>query len=177
MVDWLTPRFARGLSKFGVIATPLTKLLKEAFGWSEEADKAFQALKGALFAAPILQLTDFAKPFIVECDVLGSGFSAVLHHGVGPWPSTVGNPLPSVTPSWLHMSVSSSALYKRCDIGDPTFGSDNFEYNLKFLLDQRLSTIPQHHWISKLFGYDFTVEYRPGCLNTLADALSGRDVD
>jgi hypothetical protein len=42
------------------------------------------------------------------------------------------------------------------------------------LLDQRLSTVPQHQWISKLFGYDFTVEYRPGRLNTVADALSRR---
>jgi hypothetical protein len=45
-------------------------------------------------------------------------------------------------------------------------------YNLKFLLDQRLSTIPQHTWVSKLFGYDITVEYRPGRLNAAADALS-----
>ena len=48
-------------------------------------------------------------------------------------------------------------------------------YSLKFMLDQRLSTVPQHHWISKLFGYDFSVEYRPGRLNTVADALSRRD--
>jgi hypothetical protein len=42
------------------------------------------------------------------------------------------------------------------------------------MLDQRLSTIPQHQWISKLFGFDFDVEYRPGRLNTVADALSQR---
>ena len=48
-------------------------------------------------------------------------------------------------------------------------------YSLKFLLDQRLSTVPQHQWISKLFGFDFTVEYRPGRLNSAADALSRRD--
>jgi hypothetical protein len=45
------------------------------------------------------------------------------------------------------------------------------------MLDQRLSTIPQHHWISKLFGYDFRVEYRAGSLNTVTDALSRRDGD
>jgi hypothetical protein len=43
------------------------------------------------------------------------------------------------------------------------------------MLDQRLSTIPKHNWISKLFGYNFRVEYRPGRLNTAADALSQRD--
>jgi hypothetical protein len=50
-------------------------------------------------------------------------------------------------------------------------------YSLKFLLDQRLSTVPQHQWISKLFGFDFTAEYRPGRLNTVADALSRRDTE
>jgi hypothetical protein len=48
-------------------------------------------------------------------------------------------------------------------------------YALKFMLDQRLSTIPQHQWITKLFGYNFSVEYKPGRLNTVADALSRRD--
>jgi len=42
------------------------------------------------------------------------------------------------------------------------------------LLDQRLSTVPQHQWVSKLFGFDFSVEYRSGRLNTVADALSRR---
>jgi hypothetical protein len=50
-------------------------------------------------------------------------------------------------------------------------------FALKFPLDQRLSTVPQHQWISKLFGIDFTIEYRPGRLNTVADALLRRDSD
>jgi hypothetical protein len=45
------------------------------------------------------------------------------------------------------------------------------------LLDQRLSTVPQHQWVSKLFSFDFDVEYRPGRLNTVADALSRRDAE
>ena len=31
--------------------------------------------------------------------------------------------------------------------------------------------------MSKLFGYDLTVEYRAGKLNTVADALSRRDAE
>jgi hypothetical protein len=48
-------------------------------------------------------------------------------------------------------------------------------YSLKYLLDQQLSTIPQHHWVGKLLGFDFTVEYKPGRTNVVADALSRRD--
>jgi len=48
---------------------------------------------------------------------------------------------------------------------------------LKYLLDQRLSTIPRHRRVSKLFGYDFKVEFKPGKQNAAADALSRRDED
>jgi len=37
--------------------------------------------------------------------------------------------------------------------------------------------IPQHTWVSKLFGYTFSVSYRPGHQNAAADALSRRDED
>lgn len=50
-------------------------------------------------------------------------------------------------------------------------------WSLKFILDQRLTTIPQHTWVTKLFGYDLFVEYRLGKLNTVADAPSRHDAD
>jgi len=37
--------------------------------------------------------------------------------------------------------------------------------------------ILQHTWVTKLLGYDLSVKYRLGKLNTVADALSRRDED
>lgn len=48
---------------------------------------------------------------------------------------------------------------------------------MKYMPDQRLSTAPQHEWIRKLFGFDFSMEYMPGCLNIVADALSCRELE
>jgi hypothetical protein len=48
---------------------------------------------------------------------------------------------------------------------------------LKYLLDQRLSTIPQHQWMSKLLGFYFRVEYKSGTTNVVADALSCHDTE
>jgi hypothetical protein len=48
-------------------------------------------------------------------------------------------------------------------------------YSLKYLLDQRMSTIPQHHWVGKLLGFDFAVEFKPEHSNAVVDALSRRD--
>ena len=56
-----------------------------------------------------------------------------------------------------------------------TFIIRSDHYSLKYILDQRLSTIPQHQWVSKLLGYDFSVEYKPGRHNIVADALSRKE--
>jgi hypothetical protein len=50
-------------------------------------------------------------------------------------------------------------------------------FSLKYLLYQCLSTIPQHSWVSKLFGFQFTMEFKPGRQNTAADAMSHRGKD
>jgi hypothetical protein len=77
--------YRKFIQDFGIIAAPLTKLLKkEGFKWCPDADSAFQTLKKALSSAPVLQLPDFEQSFIVDCDASGSGFGAVLHQNQGP---------------------------------------------------------------------------------------------
>ena len=116
---------------------------------------------------------------MVDCDASGTGFGAVLHQGEGPL-AFYSRPF-----AQRHLKL---AAYERELIGlvqavrhwRPYLWGRKFvvridHYALKFMLDQRLSTVPQHQWISKLFGFDFSVEYRPGRLNVVADALSRRN--
>jgi hypothetical protein len=49
------------------------------------------------------------------------------------------------------------------------------QQSLKFLLKQKVGTLFQRKWISKLLGYDFVVEYKKGVENRVADALSRKD--
>ena len=44
--------------------------------------------------------------------------------------------------------------------------------SLKYLLQQRISTMDQQRWLVKLMGYDYEIEYKPGRENVAVDTLS-----
>ncbi|KAL4324350.1 hypothetical protein GQ457_11G020520 [Hibiscus cannabinus] len=196
VTDWPTPRttktlrgflglagyYRKFIKNYGQVTAPLTSLLKKnAFNWTLEVDVAFNKLKNSLSAAPVLKLPNFEEEFVIECDASGSGFGAVLQQK--------GHPIAffSRKISERHFKL---AAYERELIGlakavthwrpylwDRHFIIRTDHFSLKYLLDQRLTTSPQQHWISKLMGFDFRVEYKAGKMNRAADALSRREED
>jgi hypothetical protein len=178
----LTGYYMKFVHGYSLIAAPLTALLKkDVFHWTAAATEAFEALKTALTTAPVLQLPNFDEPFIVDCDASGSGFGAVLHQDRNP----IAFFSHQVAPQHAKLAAYERELiglvkairHWRAYLWTRDFVVRTDHFSLKHLLDQRLSTIPQHTWVSKLFGYSFSVEYRPDRLNVAADALSRRDED
>jgi hypothetical protein len=53
-----------------------------------------------------------------------------------------------------------------------TFTVRTDQQAFRYLLDQRVGTVFQQRWVSKLFGYDFIIEYKRGCDNKVVDAMS-----
>jgi hypothetical protein len=173
----LSGYYRKFIRDYGNITGPLTQLLKkEAFVWSPEATTAFTALKQVLTTAPVLQLPNFDKLFIVNCDASGTSFDAVLHQEAGP----IAFYSRSVAPQHSKLAAYERELiglvkavrHWRLYLWTRSFIVRTDHYALKFLLDQLISTIPQHTWVSKLFGYDFIVEFNLGRMNTVADALT-----
>ena len=70
-------RFVPHLS---VVAAPLHELAKptSTFGWTPEAQAAFEALKQLLSSAPVLRAPTSTDSFIQEVDASGSGEGACL---------------------------------------------------------------------------------------------------
>jgi hypothetical protein len=124
-------------------------------------------------------MPDFERQFVVNCDASGTGFGVVLHQGGGPL-AFFSRPFATrhvklATYERELIGLVQAVRHWRLYLWGCRFLVHTDHYSLKFLLDQRLSTVPQHQWLSKLFGFNFTVEYRPGRLNSAADALSRRD--
>lgn len=68
--------YRRFIRNYSIITAPLTSLLKGApkhFKWDNTAETAFEKLKTAFTTAPILQLPDSEKQFIVAVDPSDQG--------------------------------------------------------------------------------------------------------
>jgi hypothetical protein len=165
---------------FGTIAAPLTTLrTQEGFMWSDAVTTAFAALKKAVSSALILAMPYFSKQFIVECDASSHGFGVVLvqdGHPVAFYSRPVA-PRHSTLAAYERKLIGlvQAVRHWRRYLWGRHFIVKTDHYSLKYLLDQRLATICQHHWVGKLLGFDFAVEYKASAINVVADALSRRD--
>ena len=79
----LTGYYRRFVPHYGIVAKPLTNLLKkQQFIWTTATDQAFQDLKHLMAHTLVLALPNFADPFVVETDACATGVGAVLmQHG------------------------------------------------------------------------------------------------
>nr|GEW55751.1 hypothetical protein [Tanacetum cinerariifolium] len=98
---------------------------------------------------PVLQLLDFSEIFIIETDALGIGIGVVLQQKVI-----------QALEKWSGYLL------------DRHFVIKTDHYNLKYLLDQRITTPAQIKWLPKLMGFDYDIVYKKGAENVVADALS-----
>lgn len=171
--------YRKFIQRYGLIATPLTQLLKKnSFSWTKETTQAFLALKKVVTNPPVLVLPDFSKPFMIECDACGVGVGAVLMQQ--------GRPLAyfsqALKGQLLHLSTYEKELYAlvcavqkwRPYLVGQTFVVKTDQQSLKFLLEQKVGTSAQQKWLNKLLGYDFSIDYKLGKENRAADALYRR---
>jgi len=189
--DWPTPRSPRALQGFlglagfyrrfiqgyATIVVPLTKLLCHAqFQWSPLASEAFQKLKGAIMAAPVLALPNFNIPFIVETDASGTSMGAVLtqeNHPISFFSKQFCPRLRNASTYVRKLAAITSTVKKwRQYLLGHKFTIVTDHRSLRELMSQTVQTPEQHRYLARLLGYDFTIQYRAGRANVVADALS-----
>ncbi|KAE8716635.1 Protein NRT1/ PTR FAMILY 3.1 [Hibiscus syriacus] len=146
-------RFVKGYSK---IATPLTELVKKdkVWEWDTKCQDAFEKLKEAMVNEPFLMQEGHPVTYesrkLNETDrrysVHEKEMTSVIH----------------CLRTWRHYLLGSKFVVF----------TDNVA-NSYFLTQKKLSP-KQAHWQEFLAEFDFSLEYKPGKVNCVADGLSRR---
>lgn len=104
----LTSYYRKFIKHYSMISRPLTLLLKKGvpFVWTSVTAQAFQLLKEALVATPVLAIPDFTKPFTLETDASDVGLGAVLMQE--------GHPLAYLSKSLCAKNQALSTYEKEC---------------------------------------------------------------
>ncbi|KAL0186184.1 hypothetical protein M9458_017854, partial [Cirrhinus mrigala] len=182
-----TATLLRILELLPSITAPLTSLLKgkpRTITWNPAAHEAFQQLKKIFSTAPLLHHPDPQRPLTVEVDASTTGVGAVLSQAVGE--SSLLHPC-------AYYSRKLSLAEQNYDVGNRELlaiklaleewrhwleGSTHpftlitDHKNLQYLREARRLNPRQARWALFFTRFNFTISYRPGSKNTVADALS-----
>ncbi|GMF56288.1 unnamed protein product [Phytophthora fragariaefolia] len=168
------------------MARPLTNLLKKdaVWSWTSEAQQAFEAIKSSLQSAPILALPDEDRPFSVVCDASDFAIGCALLQADAEGRER----LVSFQSRQLKAAEKNYPVHDK-ELLAMKYALDKFRVHL---LGQKHFVIYTDHaslrtatpsphlsqrmawWLLFFAEYNFTVEYKPGKQNVLADALSRR---
>ncbi|XP_031106210.1 uncharacterized protein LOC116010851 [Ipomoea triloba] len=168
-------RFIEGYSKR---AAPLTDLLKKGktWVWSEDCQKAFDDLKAAVSQEPVLALPNFTKPFEVHTDASDFAIGGVLMQDMHPitFESRKLNEAErryTVQEKEMTAVVHCLRVWRHYLLGAHfTIKTDNVATSY-FQTQKKLSP-KQARWQDFLAEFDYSLEYKSGKANVVADALS-----
>ncbi|XP_038977863.1 uncharacterized protein LOC120108346 [Phoenix dactylifera] len=194
MVDWPLPKnisalrgflgltgyYRRFVKNYGLIAKPLTAMLKKGeFEWTPESREAFDNLKRAMTQTLVLALPDFSIPFEVYTDASGDGIGAVLVQQKRPL-AFLSKALGPMKKAWgtyareLLALVHAVKVWRLYLLGKKfTIVTD--QQALRHLLEQKIVTPEQQKFLVKLLGFEYNIVYQPGKENKVADALSRKE--
>jgi hypothetical protein len=175
-------RFVKDYSKG---ALPLTELTKEKvpFAWGAAQQAAFDALKTALCAAPVLLVPDPSKPYTLNCDACDFAIGATLQqdHGHGLQPVAYrSKKLSAAERNYDTREKEFMALVDACSHwrhylhGDQPFTLLSDHDSLKYHKTMPHLSGRLARWVEKMAEFDYRIEHIPGHKNVVADALSRR---
>ena len=200
IAEWPVPRSQKELRKwlglanylhrysanYAELARPLSDLLKKDTEWSWTAACAdsFAGIKQSLLEAPILALPDDDRPYSVVCDASDFAIGCALvqqdaegHERVISYQSRQLKAAERNYP--VHDKELLAMKYALVKFRVHLLGSKPFVVYTDHA-SLRTATQSPHlsqrmaRWLSFFAEYNFTVAYKPGKLNVLADALSRR---
>ncbi|KAE9318100.1 hypothetical protein PR003_g18326 [Phytophthora rubi] len=173
-------------ANYAEMARPLTNLLKKeaVWSWTSEAQQAFEAIKSSLQSAPILALPDEERPFSVVCEASDFAIGcALLQVDAEDRERVVSFQSRQLKASEKNYPVHDKELlamkyalvkFRVHLLGQKPFVIYTDHASLRTATSSPHLSQRMARWLSFFAEYNFTVEYKPGKQNVLADALSRR---
>jgi RNase H-like domain found in reverse transcriptase len=178
----LSNYYRRFIRDFARISAPLSELTKKGvpFEWGGDQEKSFQKVKDAVKSAPVLQLADPAKPYIVTCDASDVGIGAVLEQETENGPHPVAFASRKLSGAEINYPVHERELLAivyalrewRPYLHGSRFVIKTDHHPLRYLDTQTNLSKRQMRWMETLQEYDYEIVYVQGKFNVVADALS-----
>ena len=184
-------RFIQGFSAIAKTLYSLTKGLesqckkvakKTLVKWGDKEEKAFQELKDACISAPVLGYPDYTLPFILHTDSSTDGLGAVLYQEQSDGMRVIAYASRSLTASEANYAPHKlEFLALKWAVTDKfkeyLYGGNHFEVYtdnnpLTYILSSAKLDACGQRWVADLANFNFTLHYKPGSTNTVADALS-----
>ena len=184
-------RFIKGFSQ---IAKPLYQLTKDLesqtkktakktfITWGEKEEESFKTLKEACTTAPVLAYPNYSLPFILHTDSSTDGLGAVLYQKQEEGTRVIAYASRALTASeanyaphkleFLALKWAVTDKFKEYLYGGNWFEvyTDNKPFDLYSLHSQARCLWPK--MVADLANFNFTLHYKSGSTNTVADALS-----
>jgi hypothetical protein len=173
----LTGYYRRFIPHYALICQPLYNALKKnAFQWGPKSQAAFDTLKKVMTHPPLLALPNFSLPFTLEIDACATSLGAVLMQNGRPLAYFSKNLGPNTSAKSVYEKEAMEILealkkWRHYFLGNKLIIKTD-QSSLKYLASQRLLEGIQHKLMLKLLEFDFTIQYKKGCENAVADALS-----
>lgn len=125
---------------------------------------------------PVLSLPDFSKEFTIEANVCGVGIGAVFMQAGKPIaffskPLRIKAAAQSIYEKEAMAILEALKKWRHYVLGSKLVTKTD-QQSLKHMMKQRLVEGIQHKLLLKLMEYDYTIEYKVGKENLVADALS-----
>ncbi len=172
------------IENFSQIALPMTELLKESkeWNWNEHVEKSFRQLQQAMLKAPVLASPDPTRKFIVTTDASDFAIGAALSQQFDSGERPIAFYSKKLSSAEVNYAVHEKELLAviqalkewRCFLDGQHFTVLTDHKSLIYLQSQPHLSNRQVRWLEFLSLFNFTIQYKPGKSNPVADALSRR---
>jgi hypothetical protein len=143
----LTEYYRKFVKNYSIVTRALNNLSKKGqFGWHEEAETSFLALKHVMTTTPTLAMPNFKDIFTVKTNASGDGIGAILTQQ-GKSVAFMSKALEVAKKSWSTYAKEMMAILEAIRLCRPYLLGRKFyiqtdQRSLKYLLEQRI-TIPE----------------------------------